>query len=216
MGIFPQNPQRQICYTSKMNIEVEAKFLNLNHEEMRKRLQDIGAVCVTPMRLMRRAIIDYADRRLQAGDVNSYIRVRDEGDKITLTYKQFNSLSVDGAQEIEVEVSSFEDTISIFTSIGLEVSSLQESKRETWKYRDCEIVLDEWPWLHPYIEIESDSKEKLESLATQLHLDWNDAVFGDVMVAYRAEYPHLTAEQTIGKVPKVTFGSPLPSFLNEQ
>ncbi len=70
------------------------------------------------MRLMRRAIIDYGDRRLQVGTPNSYIRVRDEGDKVTLTYKQFASLSIDGAKEVEVVTSSFEDTIKIFTQVG--------------------------------------------------------------------------------------------------
>ena len=102
-----------------MNTEVEAKFLHIDHQEIRKKLSALGAFCVVPMRLMRRAIIDYPDRRLQTGQSNAYIRVRDEGDKITLTYKRFDFLIVDGAKEIEVTVSSFEDTVKVFTSIGL-------------------------------------------------------------------------------------------------
>ncbi len=198
-----------------MKTEIEAKFLNQQHEIIRERLKKIGSTCITSMRLMRRAIIDYPDRRLQTGTPNSYIRVRDEGDKITLTYKQFTALSIDGAQEVEIMVDSFEDTIKIFTSIGLEVASFQESKRETWKYEDCEIMLDEWPWLNPYIEIESDSEQKLIDLTNKLELDWGDAVFGDVMVAYRAQYLHLTPEQTIGRLPEVRFGTSVPAFLKE-
>ncbi len=196
-----------------MKTEIEAKFLNQQHGVIRERLRDIGSVCTAPMRLMRRAIIDYPDRRLQTGTPNSYIRVRDEGDKVTLTYKQFTSLSVGGAQEIEIIVDSFENTTKIFTSIGLEVVSFQESKRETWKFEDCEIVLDEWPWLNPYIEIESDSEEKLIVLTDKLRLNWDDAVFGDVMIAYRAQYPHLTSEQTVGKLPEVKFSNPIPTFI---
>lgn len=198
-----------------MKTEIEAKFLNQQHEVIRERLRDIGSVCITPMRLMKRAIIDYPDRRLQTGTPNSYIRVRDEGDKVTLTYKQFVSAGVDGAQEIEVVTDSFEDTTKIFTSIGLQVVSFQESKRETWKFEDCEIVLDEWPWLHPYIEIESNSEQKLIALTEKLGLNWGDAVFGDVMVAYRAQYPHITPEQTVGKLPEVKFDSPIPAFMKE-
>lgn len=198
-----------------MDIEIEAKFLNCTHEDIRQKLRSIGAHCEFPVRLMRRAIIDYPDRRLQTSIPNSYIRVRDEGDKTTLTYKQFDSLSVDGAREIEVVVDSFLKTVDVFTAAGLEVVSMQESKRETWKYKECEVVLDEWPWLNPYIEIEGESEESLKDLATKLELRWTDAVFGDVMVAYRAQYPHLTVEQTIGKLPEVRFNTPPPAFFTE-
>ena len=198
-----------------MNTEIEAKFLHVNHEEIRVKLKDAGFVCITPMRLMRRAIIDYADRRLQVGVPNSYIRVRDEGDKVTLTYKQFEALSIDGAKEIEVTTSSFEDTVKIFTEVGLEVVSLQESKRETWKHDTCEVVLDEWPWLDPYIEIEAATETEVRDVASKLSLDWSEAKFGDVMVAYRDQYPYLNETQTVGKVPEVLFDAPLPDLLKE-
>jgi len=168
------------------------------------------------MRLMRRAIIDYADRRLQVGMPNSYIRVRDEGDKVTLTYKQFAELSIDGAKEIEIMTSSFEDTVKIFTQVGLEVVSLQESKRETWKSGACEVVLDEWPWLDPYIEIEATTESEVKDVAQRLGLNWILAKFGDVMVAYRDQYPYLNEAQTVGKVPEVLFDAPLPDLLKEK
>ncbi len=199
-----------------MNTEIEVKFLHIDHKEIRSRLKDAGFECITPMRLMRRAIIDYNDRRLQTGTPNSYIRIRDEGDKVTLTYKQFASLSVDGAQEIEVVVSSFEDTVKIFTQIGLEVVSLQESRRETWQCGQCEVVLDEWPWLDPYIEIEATTELELREVSQKLGLDWSDAKFGDVMVAYRDQYPYLKETQTVGKVKEVLFSGPLPDLLKEQ
>lgn len=198
-----------------MNTEIEVKFLHVNHEKIQIRLKDADFKCVAPMRLMRRAIIDYTDRRLQTGIPNSYIRVRDEGDKVTLTYKQFASLSIDGAQEVEVVTSSFEDTIKVFTQIGLEVVSLQESKRETWRSDTCEVVLDEWPWLDPYIEIEAATEIEVRDAASKLGLDWSEAKFGDVMVAYRDQYPYLNETQTVGKVPEVLFSEPLPDLLKE-
>ncbi|HWZ65364.1 MAG TPA: class IV adenylate cyclase [Patescibacteria group bacterium] len=197
-----------------MQTEIEVKFLDVNHDQIRNRLSSLGATCKQPMRLMRRAILDYADRRLQHGESNSFVRVRDEGDKITLTYKKFESLSVDGARELETTVGSFEATISILLAIGLEVSSLQESKRETWEYMGCTIELDEWPWLNPYLEIEGSSEESLKRIAKALGLDWSKAAFGDVMVAYRAQYPSLSGKETVGSLPEVKFDAPLPGFLN--
>jgi adenylate cyclase class 2 len=196
-----------------MKTETEVKFLSLNHDDLREKLKALGATCLQPMRLMRRAIIDFPDRRLMRGEINSYIRVRDEGDKVTLTFKQFASLSVDGAREIETTVGSFEDTIGIFVSAGLEAFSLQESKRETWEYKGYEIVLDEWPWLNPYIEIEGESEDGLKSIVKELELDWSKAAFGDVMVAYRAQYPHLKPDETVANLKEVRFNTPLPQFL---
>lgn len=198
-----------------MNIEIEAKFLHINHDAIRKKLLGLNASCVTPMRLMRRVIIDYPDKRLQTSKLNSYVRIRDEGDKVTLTFKQFDSLSIDGARECEVGVTSFDDTIKIFTSIGLHVVSYQESKRETWEVNACEVVLDEWPWLDPYIEIEATSELDIQALSSKLELDWSDAVFGDVMVAYREQYPYLTKTQTVGNIPEVLFGAPFPDLLKQ-
>lgn len=197
-------------YSLEMKTETEVKFLKQNHETIRATLSALGATCIQPMRLMKRAIIDFPDRRLQTGEPNSFIRVRDEGDKVTLTYKQFHALSVDGAKEIETSVGSFGDTVRVFTAIGLEVVSLQESKRETWKYDECEIVLDVWPWLDPYIEIEGESEKSLKTVSSQLALNWDDAVFGDVMAAYRAQYPQLTEKDTVGSLKEVRFGAPLP------
>lgn len=193
-----------------MQTEIEVKFLNVSFDSVRGKLQELGAVCEQPMRTMRRVAIE--NNFMRTGK-DSFLRVRDEGHRVTLTYKQFDELSVSGAKEIEVEVSSFEDTIALLEQAGLPAHTVQETKRETWRLGDVEIMLDEWPWLKPYIEIEGASEERLRELAAQLGFDWNNAVFGDVMVAYRAEYPHLTLKDTIARVPVVKFGAPLPDLL---
>ena len=41
-------------------------------------------------------------------------------------------------------------------------------------------------------------------------------MFGDVMVAYRAEYPHLTENDTVGRIESVRFDDPLPELLRWQ
>ena len=91
--------------------------------------------------------------------------------------------------------------------------SFQESKRETWTFRDCEIVLDEWPWLKPYIEIEGPDSQTLQHVSLLLGLDWEEGKYGDVMVAYRDQYPNLKEYETVGSLPKVKFDSEPPTFL---
>jgi len=194
-----------------MKPEIEAKFLNVNHGDIRDKLQSIGAVCEQPMRLMRRVVVETEDMK----NNNSFVRVRDEGGKVTMTYKKFDELSVDGTKEIEIVVDDFDTAVELIDTTCPEQNrrSYQESKRETWSIDGVEIVLDEWPWIKPYIEIEGESEEDLKSVAQKLGLDWSDAVFGDVMVAYRAEYPHLDNTDTVGAIEEVKFSQALPALL---
>ena len=77
-------------------------------------------------------------------------------------------------------------------------------------------MLDEWPWLDPYVEIEAAKESEVREVTSKLGLDWAEAKFGDVMVAYRDQYPYLNETQTVGKVPEVLFDAPLPDLLKEQ
>lgn len=200
-----------------MDTEIEVKFLDIDFDDLRGKLKNLNAVCEQPMRLMRRAIIDYSDGRMKQTS-DAFIRVRDEGNRVTMTYKQHKIVAVDGAQEIEIKVSDFDSAVKMWQAVGLIVHSLQESKRETWKLDGVEIVLDEWPWLKPYIEIENCSEAALQATAKKLGLNWQDAVFGDVMVAYRAQYAWLKKGdgRNVGHVEQVKFGDPFPDLMKQK
>jgi adenylate cyclase class 2 len=197
-----------------MQKEIEAKFLYIDHDDMRARLRKAGGVLEQPMRLMRRVVIDYKDHRMQGGD--SWIRVRDEGDKVTLTYKTSVEHSFGGATEIEVEVSDYQKTVDIFEASGLEVTTRQETKRETWKLGEAEVVLDVWPWLEPFIEIEAPSEEIVKQTAELLGQKWKDAVFGSVTTAYRIQYPAITSDRNISALPEIKFNLPIPDWFGEK
>ena len=64
-----------------MNNEIEAKYLDIDKAAIRKKLKAAGALLLDPEKKMRRTVFDTGP--------NSYARVRDEGDKIVLTYKNF-------------------------------------------------------------------------------------------------------------------------------
>ena len=196
-----------------MQSEIEAKFLNINHDDMRAKLQALGATLATPMRLMRRVVIHTPDMTKK----NAFVRIRDEGSRTTVTYKQFDEDSIDGAKEHEVEVSDFDTAIKIFTAAGLEYDSFQESRRENWKLGDTEIMLDEWPWLNPYIEIEGPSETSVRDLAAKLGFSWADAVFGSVTNAYLAQYPHIGEDGATAinqNWPVIAFSEPKPDLLS--
>ncbi len=193
-----------------MPSEIEAKFLQVDHDVLRAKLKQLGAVCDHENRLMRRTVFDFASHGLKKQ--HKRLRVRDEGDKVTVTFKA-RQQDTPYAAEIETVVESFESMEQIFNAVGLESKSYQESKRETWRFMDCEVVLDEWPWLDTYIEIEGPSEELIQACAGALDFDWSQAVYGSVDRAYMHQYPGMTDDDTIGYIDRVAFGEPLPDYL---
>jgi len=196
-----------------MKPEIEAKFLNVNHDALRAKLKKIGAECVQPMRLMKRKGYDFPDGRLR-DQHNGWVRVRDEVDKITMSYKQLNNRELDGTHEVQLVIDSFDAADGFLRALGLEQNVYQESKRESWRLEDFEIELDEWPWAKPYIEMEGPDEASLKDLAARLGLDWGEVCHGSVEVVYRGEYDVTDAD--IYGIPEITFGEPVPDWLEKR
>jgi len=191
-----------------MNTEIEAKWLNVNHDKMRKKLKSAGAELVHAERRMTRKNFDYPDMKLEA--IGGWVRVRDEGDKITLSYKQLNDRTLHGTKEVNVTVNDFDKTCSFLKLIGLVTTAYQETKRESWVLGDTEIELDTWPWIPTFVEIEAPSEEKLKSAAKMLGLDFSDALHGSVEIAYQAVYD--VTEEEVDSWEEITF-SDIPDWL---
>ena len=196
-----------------MQPEIEAKFLNVNHDTVRQKLAQLGAKREKPMRLMRRTMFDYPDNRIEQ-IAKGRLRVRDEGDKITITYKRPRSDRY--SDEIETTVDSYDTMVKLLQAIGLVVVSVQESKRETWHYRNVEIELDAWPWAKPYVEIEGKAEADIKACAAELGFDWEAAVFGAAESAYRVEYPGIKDNETIDAMTEIRFNAPLPAWLEKR
>ena len=194
-----------------MNTEIEAKFLKVDPDDIRERLSKAGATCKQSMKDMRRVIFRSDDMDAR----HAYLRVRDEGYRVAMTYKQFDEMSLTGAKEIEFTVGNYESAVALLKAVGLEARSVQETRREIWHLGDAEVVIDEWPWIAPFIEIEAPTEDGVKNAAQLMGLDWSDAAFGDIMTAYRAEYPHLGEgpEYLVYNLPVVRLGDPLPDML---
>ncbi|MDB5177243.1 MAG: uncharacterized protein JWN75_911 [Candidatus Saccharibacteria bacterium] len=189
-----------------MQTEIEVKFLDINFDDVRAKLQELGAHLEQPMRLMRRSLIEMPHHEA----VKGFVRIRDEGDKVTMTYKQRDDeFDLHGTKEIEVEVSDFDDTVKLLDAAGWPPITYQETKRETWKLGEAEIVLDEWPWIPPYIEIEAPNEEIVRRTAENLGFIWSDAVVGSIDIIYNRDFPNMTIRGVID-INKVKFGDPIP------
>lgn len=194
-----------------MQTEYEAKFLDVDVSALRSRLKTLGAAQKFAERLMKRRNFDYPDSRLQK--IGGWIRVRDEGDKITLSYKQLNNRSVEGTQEVSLTVDNFDASCRFLESIGLKQKSYQETKRESWTLGNVDIEIDTWPWIPPFVELEGKNEQAIKDLAANLGLEWSKALHGSVETAYQSYYDF--TEDEIDNWPEITFG-PIPSWLEQK
>lgn len=191
-----------------METEIEAKFLDVDHNALRDKLASLGAELTNPERQMRRKNFDFPDGRLEK--IGGWVRVRDEGDKVTMSYKQLNDRTLHGTKEVNVTADDFERSCKLLESIGLKQNSYQETKRESWSLDGADIELDTWPWVKPYIEIEAISEEKMREVCKKLGLDLSDAVHGSVEIVYLAEYS--VSEEEVDSWPEITF-TDVPEWL---
>lgn len=163
-----------------MGLEIEATFLEINKDDLRAKLRKLGAKLVTPERLMRRVVFGLTE--------HSFARVRDEGDRITLTYKNHFAEGIDGTEEINVEVSDYENSIALLKACGLHAKSDEDSYRESWELDGVEIDIDTWPWIPSYVEIEGKDAAVVAEVAEKLGFKMDEAVYGSVDEVYRLYY----------------------------
>jgi adenylate cyclase class 2 len=188
-------------------IEFEAKFHDVDHDALRKRLKTLGADCTSKRRLMRRVNLDFSDKRLDAQ--KAWARLREEGEgTVTLTLKHRKGEGVDGIHEIETTVGDYDAAFEFLTAIGLEVKSYQETYRESWQLGDTQIELDEWPWLPPLAEVEGADERSVRQVADQLGLEWSKAEFGPINKAYLARFQ--VTDDEINYLPAYRFEDPAP------
>lgn len=182
-----------------MEIEYEATFLDINKDEIRDRLKKIGAELLKPEFLQRRYAFDLP----KGYDGQSWARVRDEKDKITMSYKKISGNKIDDQKEINLVIDNFDNGVEFLEKIGCIKKSYQENKRELWKLGNVEIYIDEWPFVEPFIEVEGKSEEEVKDASEKLGFDYSKALFCATSVVIHKKYgiPY----DIIDHIPKITF-----------
>ena len=194
-----------------METEIEAKFLNVNINSLRKTLKSLKTKLIHPEIIMHRKNFDYPNKRLQK--IGGWIRVRNEGDKITLSYKQLNDRTLHGTKEVTINVNDFDKTCLLLSTIGFKQSSYQETKREKWLLDKCEITIDTWPWVPTFIEIESNDEESVKNVSKKLGFKLSNAMHGSVEIIYQTYYN--VTEDEVDKWEAITF-TPIPNWLENK
>lgn len=169
-------------------LEIEVKFLNINPESIEKKLKEIGAEKVGEY-FYRRRVFDYPDWRLDKN--HSWLRLRDEGEQITLSLKKRLGVDEDnkknndaGMEEIEIKVNNFDETANLILSLGFVEKHYAENKRTRWLKDGVEFDIDIYPELETFLEIEAPTWEKIDEAIGWLDLNQEDKKIFSTNQAY--------------------------------
>jgi adenylate cyclase class 2 len=165
-----------------MSVEVEAKFLEININDLRSKIKKLGGKKIHKMVLYKR----YAFNLLNSNE-KGYIRTRDENGKITITLKKYPPNSK-YATEYEIVLdkgSTINDAKNILEAQGYKVKAYQESLREKWFLPGClDIAIDTLPGIPSYVEIECKNEIQLKKISKLLGFDMNNAKYGPFVNEY--------------------------------
>ena len=190
-----------------MEIEFEAKFLDINKDNLVEKLKSLGAKMIQPNTLYKRCMYGLCDVK------RGYVRVRDEGNKTTLTAKIYKDSKFPEEYEVTIK-DDFENGKAFLGALNLTEKSYHETMREKWilnlgksnnkNNNECEIAFDSIPGIPLYVEIECKSKQNLNKAIKLLKLNNAKKCFGSYGKCF-VEYYDMTENDINNLIPKLTF-----------
>jgi adenylate cyclase class 2 len=187
-----------------MSIEYEVKYININEKYVKNKLLELGATKVHDKIMLHRTVFYMCDTLTQG-----YVRVRNNGDNVTITTKTYQNQKFPEETEITIN-ESYEYGCKFIKSLGLIQKSVHESYREKWNHPLAhEITFDTIPGLPTYMEIDCTSEKNLNDMINLLGLDKKNIRYGSYDKTYE-EYYGIKSD-VINKIPSLTFAN----ILNE-
>lgn len=161
-----------------MKTEYELRILEIDRDEWISKLEKLNAEFIGSWH-QKRYVYDFNPR-----NENKWIRLRTNGINTTLTIKNVEKTTIDGTKELEIEVSSFEDTNKILEELGYFKRSVQENKRIRYMLDGVELDIDTWPKIPTYVEIEGKNEEEIMRALEKLNCKLEDTTTKDVQSIY--------------------------------
>ena len=161
-----------------MNPECEVRVLDIDVDEICKKLEEFGAE-KTGEYDQKRYVYDVIPK-----EEGKFIRLRTNGLKTTLTYKDKKYTSMSSTKELELEIEDFDKAHMLLTAAGLNIDKYVENKRISYKYSDVEFDIDCYPMIPPYMEIEASDEDTVNEYISKLGLSDHEATFDSLKKIY--------------------------------
>ncbi len=158
--------------------ELEVKILNIDIEEMEKKILAIGGELIAK-EVQTNTLLDREDGFIE-NDLDAYMRIREtkslisEEATITLTLKQ--RVKREGIREnieTNVDINDKDKMVSILSLLGYGVRQVGYKERTSYKLEDIRFDIDRWDketYPYPYMEIEVAKKDDLDMIIGRLKI----------------------------------------------
>jgi len=166
-------------------IEFEVTVPQIDIEDARRRLQKIGAVLHKPNTTHKNIVFNLPEGREIKG---GWMRVREESDRVTMSLKIVDGEKITDQQEYFFIAENTEDACKFLTLLGGIKKAEQEKRREIWMLGQCEVTIDEWPFLEPFLEVEGKNEEMVQEAVELLGFEYDKCRVCAVDVLYREKY----------------------------
>lgn len=130
---------------------------------------------------------------------SKWIRLRQTGNETTITIKKIvdskGEYELDAVEELEFDVPDIESGKQFLEDLGYFFARHQIKMRIAYEYNNTEIVIDKWPKLAPYIEVEGPTKEEIVETVEMLGYSETDVIVINTDDVYLREGIDIYAEE---------------------
>jgi len=164
-----------------MSLEIEAKFLEVDINKLRKKIKENGGKRIHKMVMYKRYVFNLLNKE------KGYIRTRDENGRITITLKKYIK---DSKFPMEYEIlldkkSTIDDAKDLLLAQGYKIKAYHETLREKWSIDGCpEIAIDTLPGIPTYVELDCNNENDIKKVSKLLGFDMKDAKYGPYVNQY--------------------------------
>jgi adenylate cyclase class 2 len=144
--------------------EIETKIADININELKRQFR-IHKVKFVEKVLMRRWVFVITQKKGE----ESFIRIRTDGKKSSLTYKHRKGRGLRNTKEVETSIKDFDKAAFIISKI-IKEKYYQENRREIYSYKGLEIDINYWPKVSPFMEIEGPSARQIYKFIKELKI----------------------------------------------
>lgn len=106
--------------------------------------------------------------------IKEWLRLRDSSGKFSINYKNWyydKDGKSDYCDEFETEIKDIESIEKILSALNMKLIATVDKKRETWKYKDYELAMDNVKGLGDFVEIEfkgENTRKKPKEITRQM------------------------------------------------
>lgn len=161
-----ENKEKMNNNDNSINQEIEIKILDIQPDEVRKKLVELGATKVFEGNLK---IVTFDSPKKDLKKEGKLLRVRKIGNKTELCFKGKNKPSkFNVREEIEVLTDNFENTLTILEKVGFKRKFEGNKNRESYQLGKIKFEIDTYTGIPTFLEIEASSEKEVAKFVKKL------------------------------------------------